>query len=474
VGWARFASLATFGPLLVAVAAGAAPDGLHATPSLYWQGGRQRVDLGLALRSRVEWWDAYATEAHSIVGTRARLRLSYGWADTLFLTGEVQAQRLDSMEETGTGAIATHRAANGARYRAHDLDVRGLHLELRPAEGAWLRLGRQDVKLGSEVLYPEADWRYLKTARVGERLVGTVGWTHVERAYDGVAGGWDLGSHTLFCFLARPTTGVLTARDAYDVQHDLAVGGGAFTVERGAWLPSTELSAFAIDYDDDRSPSRGGLAQGVHVTSVGAHALGIHPVGPGRLDLLLWAAGQGGRYDGLDHEAWAALLEAGYQWPDRFAKPWLRAGLNLASGDGDPGDRDHATFFNLLPTNHIYYGFADQLAFQNLWNPFVQLRLAPHPKLAVNLFVHWFRLMQEEDSRYSGSGAATRDAFGFAAQPSGGERDVGTEYDLVLTLTPHAALTLETGLSWLDGGSVFRGRPDRDVAFGYASVELRY
>ena len=44
----------------------------------------------------------------------------------------------------------------------------------------------------------------------------------------------------------------------------------------------------------------------------------------------------------------------------------------------------------------------------------------------------------------------------------------------MLTLTPHAALTLETGLSWLDGGSVFRGRPDRDVAFGYASVELRY
>jgi hypothetical protein len=94
--------------------------------------------------------------------------------------------------------------------------------------------------------------------------------------------------------------------------------------------------------------------------------------------------------------------------------------------------------------------------------------------LAVNLFVHWFRLMEDEDARYSGSGAATRDAFGFAAQPSGGERDVGTEYDLVLTLTPHAAVTLEAGFAWLDGGSVFRGRPGRDVAFGYASVELRY
>jgi hypothetical protein len=260
VRWGRFASLATVGPLLVAAAAGAEtpappPDGLHVTPSLYWQEGRQRVDLGLALRSRVEWWDPYATEADSYVGTRARVRLQYGWADTLLLVGELQAQRLDSMEETGTGALASYRSANEGRYRAHDVDLRGLYAELRPAEGTWLRLGRQDVKLGSEVLYTEADWRYLKAARVGERLVGTVGWTHVERAYDGVAGGWDLGGHTLFGFLARPTTGVTTAVDAYDVQHDLAVGGGASTVERGAWLPDTELSLFAVDYEDDRAPA---------------------------------------------------------------------------------------------------------------------------------------------------------------------------------------------------------------------------
>jgi len=479
----RRCSFLIAGSLLVflASAAGAQtppppPDGLHTTPSLYWQEGPQRVDLGLYVRSRVEWWDAYATETDSFVGTRARVRLSYGWAGKLLLVGEVQAQRLDSMEETGTGAIATYRAANNNQYEADGVDMRLLFAELRPVEGAWLRLGRQEVKLGSEVLYPEPDWRYLKAARVGERLVGTVGWSHVERSYDGASGSWDLGGHTLYGFLAGPTTGVFTADDAYDIQHDIAVGGLSWTVERGAWLPNTELSLFALDYEDDRNPSRGGLpgGDGVHVTAVGAHSVGVYPLGPGKADLLLWAAGQGGRYDGVNHQAWAALAEAGYQWPDCFAKPWLRAGVNVASGDSNPADDDHTTFFNVLPTNHLYYGFADQLAFQNLLNPFVQLRLAPHPMLGVNLFVHWFRLMDEDDSRYSGTGAATRNAFGFAAQDPGGERDVGTEYDVVLTFTPHRTVTFETGFSWLDGGDVFRGRPDRDVGFGYVSLELRY
>ena len=66
--------------------------------------------------------------------------------------------------------------------------------------------------------------------------------------------------------------------------------------------------------------------------------------------------------------------------------------MNAASGDGDPADGDHHTFFNVLPSNHPYYGFADQLAFQNLIDAFLQLRLAPDPRLALNLFVHWFRL----------------------------------------------------------------------------------
>ena len=263
--------------------------------------------------------------------------------------------------------------------------------------------------------------------------------------------------------------------DAYEPLWELRTGGVSLTAKRDAWLPHTELGLFALVHDDERDPDDGGLAGGdVEVYTFGGHALGVVPLGPGAVDVLLWAAGQTGDYAGQDQLAAAGIVEAGYQLRELPWKPWLRAGVNVASGDDDPGDGDHETFFNGLPTNHLYYGFADQLAFQNLLNPFLQLRLAPHPMLALNAFVHWFELMTRDDARYSGTGAFDRKVFGFTANPSSGQRYVGVEYDLVATLTPHRAVTLEAGFSWLDGGDVFRNAEDRDVAFGYVSLELRY
>ena len=85
--------------------------------------------------------------------------------------------------------------------------------------------------------------------------------------------------------------------------------------------------------------------------------------------------------------------------------PWLRTGVNAASGDDDPADDTHRTFFNVLSTNHLYYGYADQLAFQNLVNWFAQLRVKPAAKLLVEVFLHRFWLANENDGRYFGTSA---------------------------------------------------------------------
>lgn len=276
-------------------------------------------------------------------------------------------------------------------------------------------------------------------------------------------------------FAAQPTTGVFAVDDAYEPLRELRLGGAAWTVTRHAWLPHTELGLFALVHDDARDPGDGGLAGGeVEVYTVGGHWLGVYPLGPGALDVVLWAAGQAGDFAGLDHRAAAGIAEVGYRLPGLPGKPWLRAGVNAASGDGNPGDGEHHTFFNGLPTNHLYYGFADQLAFQNLVNPSLQLRLAPHPWVAVNAFVHGFWLASRDDVRYAGTGAYDRKAFGYAAQASGGQRDVGTEFDLVVAVTPHRTATVEGGVAWLEGGDAFRAARDRDVLFGYLSLELRY
>jgi hypothetical protein len=459
---------------LASVAHAQAPDGFRTTPNLGWKSGDHRVDLGFALRARSEYWDSFSDDEDVFTGLKTRLKLQYAFREQAIATVEGQYIQLLDMDRTASGAELVYRNANDMRHDAGQLQLRQAHLEWRPIPAFGIRGGRQDVKLGAEVAYTEPDWKYLKTSRLAERLIGTVGWSQVERATDAVTAWYDFGGQRVDGFAGRPTTGVFEVDKGMRPLHDIQYGGGSWTVKRGTWLDDTELSLFGLVYDDDRAPSDGGLADGLTVYTTGASWLGVYELGPGRLDALLWVAGQWGHYNGDDQRAAAGIAELGYQMPDWFAKPWLRLGVNVASGDGDPTDDDHETFFNLLPTNHLYYGFADQLAFANLIDSFVQLRLAPHPKLWVNLFVHWFELMSRDDFRYSGTGAFERDSFGFPTQNTAGQSDVGIEYDAVVGVALHRTTTLEFGFSWLDGGDVFRTRPDRDTFFAYASFEFKY
>jgi hypothetical protein len=450
------------------------PDGLHTAPNLGWRSGDHRADLWASIRARGEYWDAFVDDEDVFYGIKTRLKAQYAFREQWIATAEGQFIQIGDMDRTASGVELVTRNANRAHHDAGEFHLRQAHLEWKPVPSFYLRAGRQDTKLGSEIAYTEPDWKYLKNSRLGERLIGTVGWSHVERAFDAIAAGYDFGGHRVDAIGGRPTTGVFEVDQGMRPLHDIAIGSANWTVKRGTWLDDTELTFFGVFYDDERPIDEGGIADELTVYTAGASWLGVYELGPGRADVLLWGAGQWGEYAANDHLAAAGIAEFGYQLSDVFAKPWQRVGVNVASGDGDPTDHEHDTFFNLLPTNHLYYGFADQLAFQNLINPFVQLRLTPHPKLWVNLFVHWFQLMSRDDFRYAGTGAFERQSFGFPTQNTAGQKDVGIEYDAVVGFNVHRTTTIEFGFSWLDGGDVWRTRPDRDAAFAYAMVEFKY
>ncbi|MCH8856865.1 MAG: alginate export family protein [Proteobacteria bacterium] len=194
-------------------------------------------------------------------------------------------------------------------------------------------------------------------------------------------------------------------------------------------LDDTELTAFFLGYSDGRDPTDVvGLFGDIEIYTVGGSWIGVYPLGPGKFDVILWGALQFGSYTDstssgvrdLDHVAGALLAEFGYQPTEVWAKPWLRAGVNFASGDSDSDDGSHNTFFNLLPTNHLYYGYADQLAFQNLVDLFLQLKLTPLPKVGIEIAFHQFWLHERKDLRYFGTGAFTRSALGLGGSSSSG------------------------------------------------------
>jgi hypothetical protein len=457
-------------------------DGFHWTPSFYWQSGDQRLDLTVGTRYRVEWWNSHTGVSDAFHALRTRVAAKYSVKNIVTLFAEFQDAHIWGLSDKSSGAGGLYRRFSrfGDRNSTDGQDLRQAWVEVRPLEGLAIRGGRTDIKLGTEAMYPEPNWKYLKVKRASQRLVGTVGWTHGERSNDGGTLAYDTGGHHLFFFGANPTTGVFDISGAYKNQSDIVYGGISWTAKRGTWLDNTEIRSFFLGYGDNRPETDGGLPEGVEIYTFGFSAIGIYPCGPGNFDLLLWGAGQGGDFDGRDHWAGAGIAEFGYQLPDVFAKPWLRAGVNVASGGDDPSG-DHNTFFNMLPTNHLYYGFADQFAFQNLLDILVQLKLKPHERVGINLMVHHFRLLDDDDRQYFGTGAFTKKdrpgAFGYGSNPSFGKHEIGTEFDAVIDVKLYKGVSMQGGYAFIWGGDVWEANPaftSADVEFGYLQLSLKY
>jgi hypothetical protein len=148
--------------------------------------------------------------------------------------------------------------------------------------------------------------------------------------------------------------------------------------------------------------------------------------------------------------------------------------VNFASGDGD--SNKHNTFFNMLPTNHLYYGFADQLAFQNLVDILVQLKFQPHERIGINFMFHQFYLAKRRDSQYFGTGAFNKEIFGYGGNPSGGDKNFAQEIDIVTSVKLYTGVTMLAGYSHLLGNDVIenQGRNDKNGHFGFLQFNVKY
>ena len=440
------------------------------------------LDVRFDTLLRFEYSDARAPEAEDFLGSRTRLGLHYGKQKAFGLFGEIQYVLVTGLSENANAASALYRGdtANGMGDTNEALKLSQLWAEVKPLTTASLRLGRQPISMGGVTTYPEAEWNYLKKARLGERLVGRNGGSYGVRSYDGISGLFNLGGYDLHLFAAQPTTGIFAIRTGLEQQKDVLVAAADLTMRRGTGPQNTEARAFLLGYSDTRNPAAvNGLFGDIQVYTLGGSLLGVYPMQTGRLDTLLWGAYQFGSYTDaisndsreLDHNAWAFIAEIGYQFVSLPMTPWVRTGINTAPGDDNPGDDVHRTFFNALPSNFFYYGMANQVTFQNLVNWFTQLRVNPAPGLDVQVYLHRFWLANANDGRYFGAGAFNRSALGFSSSPSNGSRDVGTEVDLIVTYRIGGQWSLFFGYAYLKGGDVFEGK---DTHWASTQVAFKY
>ena len=167
----------------------------------------------------------------------------------------------------------------------------------------------------------------------------------------------------------------------------------------------------------------------IEVTSVGGHLLQLMPSRSGPFDFAAWGAAQLGHWGTQPHRAWAADFEAGWQPCGLPWRPWLRLGLFASSGDDDPSDDTHGTFFQTLATPRLYARFP----FYNLTNVrdlSASVSVRPAPRLTLRADVRSVGVGSTADGWYQGSGPYDRASFGIAYRPSAGERTIATLLDL--------------------------------------------
>ncbi|MBL8179001.1 MAG: alginate export family protein [Bryobacterales bacterium] len=440
-----------------------------AAPAVKKIGG---VTVQGSIRTRLEAWDWFQSDtgdgSYAYSGNLFRLSFSKAgeavdWQVELavpLLLGlpDNAVSTTGAQGQLGLGAnyyLANNRSRNSAMLFPKQAFLRFKNVFGDKAQS--LRVGRFEYIDGTEMTPKSATLAALKVSRINQRLIGNFGWAHVGRSYDGVHYAYAKPTGNFTFVAGIPTRGVFQT-DGWGWNRT-GFGYAAYTKPHGSGKHAAETRLFGVYYHDwrqvlkvDNRPlavRRGDLSN-IRTGTFGAHSIHAMESNAGTFDLVFWGAGQSGRWGRLDHRGWAALAEAGFQpkiWPK--LKPWFRGGYYQGSGDNDPNNGVHNTFFQIMPTPRPFarFPFFDMM---NNRDGMASMVLRPHKNVTVSSEFHALSLAARNDLWYLGGGVFQPWTFGYVGRATNGAGSLANLYD--------------TSVDW-------RARPDTTFTFyyGYAA-----
>lgn len=301
------------------------------------------------------------------------------------------------------------------------------------ARGGFLRVGRQEIVLGSRRFFADRNWNPSGQAFDGLRLHGVRG------RFSGDA---------LAIVLGPPRT------MSIDDPDDPAATTTTMRT-RGSYVGALFLSAtlrrgfksqvIVVALSERPSPRRPDTRR--DLVDAGARIFG--EVGPGlRYDLE--AHGQLGREQQLPHRAVAAWGELGYVLRRHRRRPGVFTRVTYASGSrcrsppatGACGEAASHDFYRFWGLRHAYHGIVDRAGLTNLLEVELGASMRPHDKLELTLDAHFFQLAEPAGRWIGGQGDRL---VGAGWDPTNTRRTLGQELDLVVHARPLPPLTLQPG-----------------------------
>lgn len=468
--------------LLVAVLAALIVSFTAPAPDLL---GQSNTTFSGSIRLRVEDWRWFETtgaeDAYTFFGAIARASATHRFNPRTEAQLELAAPMLLGLP---SGAVAPpprgQLGFGGTYFAANDNDTDVANLFVKQA---WVRFGtpklavragRFELVDGMEATPADPLLATLKRTRVAHRLIGNFAFSHVGRSFDGLqltstpAPTWNATAA-----LVRPTAGAFTV-DGGEKLQDVGLVYGALT----RTTARADMRLFVIGYQDDRdvvktdnrpAAIRTADTGEVSIGTLGGHYLRTIPFAASTMDVLFWGALQDGTWGALDHEAHAGAVEAGWH----RGGVSLRAGAFAGSGDGNPGDGQHGTFFQVLPTPRVYA----RLPFYNAMNSRDVFVAGSWKRgrwtLASEL--HRLRLHSSNDLWYSGGGAFEDRTFGFGGRPSGGRTDLAVVLDFGADFAMNPKTTISAYAATARGGDVVESTFAGDSAsLVYLEVTRRF
>jgi Alginate export len=336
------------------------------------------------------------------------------------------------------GLGGTYYAANGNQVNNSSGFLKQAFVNFKHVGPASVKLGRFEYFDGTEVKPKDPTLATIVHTRIAHRLISNFGFTAAQRTFDGGQFSWNTGKNNFTFFGARPTEGIFQVDGMKEL--DVEVYYGAFTRSVNTTQGAGQLRVFALGYVDDRNTvlktdNRSQAARAadlgkIELATYGAdYAHVINTTTAGKFDFLAWGVLQTGSWGALTQRSAAFVGEFGWQPAVTTLKPWLSAGYSYGSGDGNPNDSRHGTFFQVLTTPRQYARFP----FYNMMNNadfYGTLNLRPVSKLSLRTEAHALRLASASDLWYSGGGAFQPKTFGYTGRPSGGKQGLGNVWDL--------------------------------------------
>lgn len=304
------------------------------------------------------------------------------------------------------------------------LDWQEAYVDIGPPD-AFVRLGRQEIRLGSQ------------------RLISVRDGTTVRRNWDGVRGSARIGAAAIDAFALRlvETRPRGAFNDGRDEGRDLA------GVQIALPAPGGRAEAYFLHttFDNRRTIEGSGDER--------RHSLGLRLAGEAQGWSWDWeAVRQSGRFGAATIRAWTLATNTAYRWRGRPWQPEVMLSLNIASGDGAQGDGVLGTFSALYP-NASYFSENAVLGPANFVNVHPYLRLHPQAglKLWVDANAYWRR--ESADGIYGPGGNLLRAPEGVRSRfvdvsVSGGaewKANANILLSLVFTHSAPQAFVRETG-----------------------------